>query len=172
MGSSPGPQPEGSQGHLKYGHQSPGLWLWYSHQLGEGGRASSERVERLQPSTPAPGPERAGWVLPSAHAQLLGGGSGGVGVTSASLQLQHPGEGLFGAGVDEVRARSGVEGFPVPAAKGGELVYRHEALISLPPVGGIVSLVPSHWCRGHAPRVKRETEAQERICPIQAPQAP
>lgn len=63
-------------------------------------------------------------------------------VTSASPQLQDPREGLFGAGVDEVRAGSGIEGLPVTAAKGGEFVDRHEALIALPPVGVIVSLVP------------------------------
>lgn len=63
-------------------------------------------------------------------------------VTSTSPQLQDPGEGFFGAGVDEVRASSGIKGLPVPAAKGGEFVDRHKALIALPPVGGIVSLVP------------------------------
>lgn len=50
-------------------------------------------------------------------------------------QPQDPGEGLLGAGVDEVGAGRGAEGFPVPAAKGREAVHGHEAFVSLPPAG-------------------------------------
>lgn len=47
MGGSPGPQPEGPQGHLNYGHQSPGLWFWYSPQLGGQRRASLEECREV-----------------------------------------------------------------------------------------------------------------------------
>lgn len=53
---------------------------------------------------------------------------------------QHPGEGLLGAGVDEVGAGRGAEGLPVPAAKGWKAVHRHEAFVPLPPVERYISL--------------------------------
>lgn len=50
-------------------------------------------------------------------------------------ELQHPGQGLLGAGVDEVGAGCGAEGLPVPAAEGREAVHGHEAFVPLPPAG-------------------------------------
>lgn len=86
----------------------------------------------------------------------------GSGVTSASPQLQDPGEGFFGAGVDEVRTGSGIKGLPVSTAKGGEFVHGHEALIALPPVGemsGLVSLALVHPGSSGKLRPRRELVA-------------
>lgn len=63
----------------------------------------------------------------------VGGEAAGSRVTSVGSQLQDPGEGLFGTGVDEVRTSRGVKGLPVATAEGGEFVHCHEALIALPP---------------------------------------
>lgn len=80
---------------------------------------------------PVPGGSFSGEVL----------GYGEVGPIPGSLgpspcpQLQHPGQRLLGAGVDQVGAGSSAEGLPVPAAEGREAVHSHEAFIPLPPVG-------------------------------------
>lgn len=60
-------------------------------------------------------------------------------------QPQDPGEGLLGAGVDEVGAGCGAEGFPVPAAEGWEAVHGHEAFVSLPPAGRDTSAGGQGW---------------------------
>lgn len=155
MGGSPGPQPEGSQGHLKYGRQSPGLWFWYSAPLSQGReqRASSESVvERCTDTSTCPR-TREGWMGPACCTHPAGGGwreAAESRVTSVGSQLQDPGEGLFGTGVDEVRTGSGVKGLPVAAAEGGEFVHCHEALIALPPERererSSPWSPPWHWC--------------------------
>lgn len=42
----------------------------------EGGKSQLREGGEIKASSPAPRPKMVGWVLPSAHAQILGGGEG------------------------------------------------------------------------------------------------
>jgi hypothetical protein len=91
------------------------------------------RVESLAQSR-----QRGGWTSCLLQGQRRGPAHsvstpGGL-HPSACPQPQDPGEGLLGAGVDEVGAGRSVKGLPVPAAEGREAMHCHEALIALPPV--------------------------------------
>lgn len=85
--------------------------------------------------------QRVNRKVPDQHRRVRPGRSDleghpeGPRVTSACPEPQHPGQGLLGAGVDEVRAGSRAEGLPVSAAERGQAVHRHETLVPLPPAG-------------------------------------
>lgn len=62
--------------------------------------------------------------------------AGRVSAASGGFQLEHLGERLLGAGVEQEGALGGVERLPVPAAHRGQLVRCHEAFVALPPAQG------------------------------------
>lgn len=88
-------------------------------------------AHRAEGWTPPPGPG-GGRRLPRAS-------RAGRRAPSPRPQLQHPGAGLLGAGVDEVGAGRRAERLPVSAAEGREAVHGHEAFRALPPAGDAAS---------------------------------
>lgn len=84
--------------------------------------------------TPAEFQGFSGGLLGCGPAGLLPGSR-----PSHSPQLQHPGQRLLGAGIDQVGTGRRAEGLPVPAAEGREAVHRHETFVPLPPAGETLS---------------------------------
>lgn len=84
--------------------------------------------------TPAEFQGFSGGLLGCGPAGLLPGSR-----PSHGPQLQHPGQRLLGAGIDQVGTGRRAEGLPVPAAEGREAVHRHETFVPLPPAGETLS---------------------------------